>query len=90
MNNPSSNVIGRGVVDNRHNKQEIAKILEWSDKVTILTSAENDRLSQFKLANKMPDGWKFFSGKPFARYLVSGICIEPPALEIVMTGQIVR
>ena len=85
-----SNVIGRDIIENRHNKQEIAKILEWSDRVTILTSAENGKFSQFKLTNNMPDGWKFFSGNPFARYLVSGICIEPPALEIVMTGQIIR
>lgn len=85
-----SNEIGREIVKNRHDSVQIAKTLEWSDKVTILTTEENERFRLFKLTQKMPDGWKFFSDTQFARYYVCGICSEHPTLEITMTGQIVR
>ena len=85
-----SNEIGSEIVKNRHDSAQIAKILDWSDKVTILTADENDMFRLFRLTKKMPDGWKFFSDNQFSRYYVCGICSIDPTLEITMTGQIVR
>lgn len=85
-----SNIIGREIVSSRHDSAKIAKILDWTDKVTILTADENNRLELFKLKEEMPDGWKFFSDPQFARYFACGICSEEPLIEIAMTGRIVR
>ena len=85
-----SNEIGREIVKSRNNPEQIFKILEWSDKVTILTTEENEKFRPFKLTQKMPEGWEFFSGSQFARYFTCGICEESPTLQIMMTGQIVR
>jgi len=85
-----SNEIGREIVKNRTDSGQIAKILQWSDNVTVLTTEENERFRLLKLTQKMPEGWEFFSDTPFARYLACGICSKPPSLEIEMTGQIVR
>jgi len=83
-------VIGREIVKYRNNTEKIAKILDWSDKVTILTAEENRQFRLFGLTQKMSDGWRFFSGDQFARYYACGICVEPPVLEIKMKGQIIR
>ena len=85
-----SNVIGREIVKNRDNPEQIAKILDWSDKVAILTTEENEKFRLFKLTQKMPEGWEFFSDPQFARYFACGICQEDLALEVIMTGQIKR
>ena len=85
-----SNEIGREIVNNRHDMVQIAKILDWTDRVTILTTEENERFRPFRLTQKMPDGWKFFSDNQFDRYFVCGICSEEPTLEITMTGQVKR
>ena len=83
-------MIGAEIVRSRNDVRQIAKILDWSDKVTILTADENDMFRLFRLTKKMPDGWQFFSDNQFSRYYVCGICSIEPTLEITMTGQIVR
>ena len=85
-----SNVIGVQIVKNRGDIDQIAKILDWSDRVTILTTKENLRFREFGLTQKMPDGWRFFSDSQFARYFACGICSASPTLEITMKGQVIR
>lgn len=85
-----SNVIAGEVVKSRNDLEQIAEILDWSDKVTVLTSEENEKFRLLKLTKEMPEGWKFFSDSQFARYFACGICQETPTLDIVMTGQIKR
>ena len=84
------NVIGVEIVRSRNNTEKIAKILDWSDKVTVLTAEENEKFRLLKLTRKMPGGWKFFTDSQFARYFACEICQENPSLEITMTGQIIR
>ena len=83
-------VIGREIMEHRNDAERIAKILDWSDRVTILTTEENQKFRLFGLTQKMPDGWRFFSDAQFARYFACGVCGKPPTLEITMKGQIVR
>ena len=84
------NVIGAEIMKYRNDAGQIAKILNWSDKVTVLTAEENKKFKLQKLTQKMPEGWKFFSDPQFARYFACGICQENPTLEIIMKGQIMR
>lgn len=84
------NLIGREIVENRLDASDIARILDWSDKVTVLTSVENERLAAGGLSNKMPLGWKLFEDSPFARYIACGICDGQPSFEVSMTGSLKR
>jgi hypothetical protein len=84
------NQIGKLIVENKSDRVEIKKILEFSDIVTILTKEENDQLKANKLQSRMPHGWQFFIGEPFVRYIVSGICAKPPQEEVTMYGSIKR
>ena len=72
------NVIGGEIVKNRNNTEQVAKILTWSDKVTVLTAEENEKFKLLKLTRMMPEGWKFFSDPQCARYFDCEICKEKP------------
>ena len=48
------NVIGVEIARSRNNAEKIAKILDWSDKVTVLTAEENEK---FRLLKLLKDAW---------------------------------
>ena len=66
---------------------ERKKILEFSNKVVILSNKENELLKQNKLNSKMPKDWKFFDNV-FARYDSVGIKILDEKIQ--MTGAVKR
>ena len=65
--------------------QMIERILEWTDCVTIITPEEDQKLAGPLRAN-MPEGWQFFEGDVFHRYLETGIRLSEE--KIPMTGAI--
>ena len=82
-------VIGSEIIKNYKSPEEIKYILEWSDKVTVLTSEENNQLNIFYRSD-MPTGWKFFENSPFERYEKSGV-VDPKSLsKISVFGKVIR
>ena len=68
-------------------KENIQNILNFTDKVVILTHEENELFRKFKLNSKMPKDWKF-GDDVFARYKIVGI--EVLTKKIQMHGAIKR
>ena len=68
-----SNIISSEIVKYRDSKEKIAKILDWTDLITILTTEEDSLLTSANLIKDMPKEWKFLKDSPFARYQKVGI-----------------
>jgi hypothetical protein len=84
------NVIGDQILLNHDSPKKIAKILEWTDTVFVLTTGEDNLLVK-RLANSMPTGWRFFKDDVLARYLEVGITEAGiDHLEINVTGAVAR
>ena len=49
------------------------KILHWTDLITILTTEEDNALSNAGLIKNMPEGWRFSKDDPFERYKKVGL-----------------
>lgn len=85
-----ANVIGDHILLNHDNPNKIREILEWTDKVFVLTAEENSLLGN-RLAHSMPEGWTFFEGDVLARYLEVGIAESGiDHLEIDVSGAVAR
>ena len=85
-----SNIISTKIVEHRSDEAMLIKILEWTDKITVLTTEENTILTERGLTKDMPMNWRFFQDSQFARYNSSGICNEQDLIELPVYGQLKR
>ena len=76
-----ASVIKKAVVENRHDSDEIKRILSNSGFVIIATRAEDELLKNAKLSSKMPATWTGFGDKPEKRYESVGIEISNTLIE---------
>ena len=68
-----SNIIGSEILKHRKDNETVKKILNWTDLITILTTEEDNALSNAGLIKNMPEGWRFFKDDPFERYKKVGL-----------------
>ena len=85
-----SNVISSEIVKYRDNEEMIAKILDWTDLITVLTTEEDTLLTSCKLGKDMPNGWEFFKSSQFARYDSAGLPNKEKLKEINVFGPLKR
>ena len=85
-----SNVISSEIVKYRDDEEMIAKILDWTDLVTILTTEEDTLLTSCRLGKDMPSGWEFFQCSQFARYDSAGLPNKAKLKEINVFGPLKR
>ena len=85
-----SNRISSEIMKYRQDEEMVAKILDWSDHIVVLTTEENNAIKDSGYQNKMPDGWEFFKDNIFARYKDSSLLEDDPSRRIKVYGQVCR
>ena len=68
----------------------VAKILNWTDYIVVLTTDENNSIKDSGFQNNMPEDWSFFNDNIFERYKFSSLVEDLPSKEINVYGQICR
>lgn len=82
-----SSVVMHAIKSSNRTASKIGLLLDVADCVTLI-SKDEDRLISKKYKSKMPDGWEFDTGNPFARYDFFNVVRR--ADRIPMIGSLVR
>ena len=85
-----SNRISAEIIKYRYDKEMVAKILNWTDYIVVLTTDENNSIKDSGFQNNMPEDWSFFKDNIFERYKFSPLVEDVPSKEINVYGQICR
>jgi len=85
-----SNVIADTLIKGRRDHELVKDILAWSDKISILTTEEDQLITNAGLSKKMPNQWQFFSGDQYERYKISGVADGSQMIEVSVYGSLIR